>query len=213
MYVVHIDQGIGKFAGIRSMGESKGEYVILEYAEGDKIYVPISSLDRIQIYKGAMDKPIKLTRLGTREWSNAKRRARKATEVIAGELLAIAAARKLSKRKSYGEDGIWQAQFEDGFPYEETPDQLRVTDEVKRDLEGTIPLDRLISGDVGYGKTEVAMRAAFKVATANKQVAVLAPTTLLQVNTTRPLQSGCGRFRCGWRCCPVWLAQRSNERC
>ena len=179
MYVVHIDQGIGKFAGIRSMGESKGEYVILEYAEGDKIYVPISSLDRIQIYKGAMDKPIKLTRLGTREWSNAKRRARKATEVIAGELLAIAAARKLSKRKSYGEDGIWQAQFEDGFPYEETPDQLRVTDEVKRDLEGTIPLDRLISGDVGYGKTEVAMRAAFKVATANKQVAVLAPTTLL----------------------------------
>ena len=178
-YVVHIEHGIARFAGTQVMGEDGREFLVLEYAEDDKLYVPTEQLDRIQLYHGAGDTAPKLTRLGTQEWSRAKARAQRATEQLAGELIALYASRSVAEGISAGEDTPWQDQLESSFPYEETDDQLRTIEEVKKDLESTHPMDRLVCGDVGYGKTEVALRAAFKVAQSGRQVAILVPTTVL----------------------------------
>ena len=178
-YVVHVEHGIARFAGTQVMGEDGREFLVLEYAEDDKLYVPTEQLDRIQLYHGSGDTAPKLTRLGTQEWSRAKARAQKATEQLAGELIALYASRSVAEGISSGQDTPWQDQLESSFPYEETDDQLRTILEVKADLESTHPMDRLVCGDVGYGKTEVALRAAFKVAQSGRQVAILVPTTVL----------------------------------
>ena len=178
-YVVHIEHGIGIFNGTQVMGDEGREYLVLEYAEEDKLYVPTEHLDRIQIYHGPSDAAPKLTRLGTQEWSKARARAKLATEQLAGELIALYAARELSEGFAVDADTPWQDALEASFPYEETPDQLSTLEQVKKDLESPHPMDRLVCGDVGYGKTEIALRAAFKVVQSGRQVAILVPTTVL----------------------------------
>jgi len=180
VYLVHIEHGIGRFIEtVNVEGQGNREYLLLEYAEGDKLYVPMDQLDRLTPYHGGGDDAPKLTRLGTQEWVRAKARARRATEQLAGELLALYAARAATPGFSARPDSPWQDQLEASFPFEETPDQLTTIGEVKVDLEAPTPMDRLVCGDVGYGKTEIAIRAAFKVVQSGRQVAVLVPTTVL----------------------------------
>lgn len=180
VYLVHIEHGIGRFIEtVNVEGQGNREYLLLEYAEGDKLYVPMDQLDRLTPYHGGGDDAPKLTRLGTQEWVRAKARARRATEQLAGELLALYAARAATVGFSARPDSPWQDQLEASFPFEETPDQLTTIGEVKVDLEAPKPMDRLVCGDVGYGKTEIAIRAAFKVVQSGRQVAVLVPTTVL----------------------------------
>jgi transcription-repair coupling factor (superfamily II helicase) len=178
-YVVHIEHGIGKFTGAQVMGDEGREYLVLEYAEDDKLYVPTEHLDRIQLYHGPTDTAPKLTRLGTQEWSRARARAKRATEQLAGELIALYAAREVTEGLSASPDTPWQDALEASFPYQETPDQLTTLEQVKKDLESPHPMDRLVCGDVGYGKTEIALRAAFKVVQSGRQVGILVPTTVL----------------------------------
>ena len=178
-YVVHIEHGIAKFSGITRMGTSSIEYMILEYAGGDKLYVPVDQIDRVGRYIGGGDKIPVLNRLGTQDWSRAKQKARKAVEDIAEELLTLYAARETASGFAFSPDTVWQQEMEASFPYVETPDQMTVQEEVKEDMSKAKPMDRLIMGDVGYGKTEIALRAAFKSIMDNKQVAVLVPTTVL----------------------------------
>jgi transcription-repair coupling factor (superfamily II helicase) len=159
-------------------GEDK-EYLVLEYADNDKLYVPTDHLDRVGAYVGAQDQQPSLTRLGTAEWSRIKERVKGATRELAQDLLKLYAARQVSQGHQFGEDTVWQQELEDSFPYEETPDQVRAIEEVKVDMEQPRPMDRLICGDVGYGKTEIALRAAFKTVSDGMQVGLLVPTTVL----------------------------------
>jgi transcription-repair coupling factor (superfamily II helicase) len=180
-YVVHIDHGVARFAGtthLESAGEER-EYLVLEYAGDDRLYVPTEQLDRIGAYVSANDYQPTLTRLGGNEWQRIKERARGAAREIAEELLRLYATRESIDGHRFGADAAWQRDLEDAFPYVETPDQLRAINEVKGDMEVSRPMDRLICGDVGYGKTEVALRAAFKAVNEGMQVAVLVPTTVL----------------------------------
>jgi transcription-repair coupling factor (superfamily II helicase) len=180
-FVVHIDHGIGKFIGLTRF-ESDGnlnEYIVIEYASGDKLYVPISQIDRISRYVGGRDQRPSLSRLNTQEWSQVKARIKKAVQNIAEELLKLYATRQMITGFAYSRDSVWQSELESSFPYEETADQLEALMEVKADMEKPRPMDRLICGDVGYGKTEIALRAAFKAVMDNKQVAILVPTTVL----------------------------------
>jgi transcription-repair coupling factor (superfamily II helicase) len=180
-YVVHIEHGIAQFEGLirRTVGEIEREYLVLRYAAGDKIYVPVDQVDRVTRYIGAGDGSPTLTRLGTQEWERAKRKARAAVEDLAEDLLTLYAQRQMKQGHAFAPDNEWQRDLEGAFPYIETDDQLRAIVEVKRDMEQTVPMDRLICGDVGFGKTEVALRAAFKALQDGKQVAVLVPTTVL----------------------------------
>ena len=179
-YVVHVEHGVARFAGTHVMDSRDGrEFLVLEYADEDKLYVPTDHLDRIQFYHGSGDAHPRLTRLGTQEWNRAKARARRATEQLAGELMALYAARSVVDGFRCEPDTPWQDALEASFPYEETPDQLTTIDAVKEDLLAAQPMDRLVCGDVGYGKTEVALRAAFKVVQSGRQVAILVPTTVL----------------------------------
>ena len=180
-YVVHVEHGIGRFVGTGRMSDDKGgtEYLILQYARGDKLYVPMEHLDRVAPYVAPMEQPPSLTRLGTQEWRRAKERAERSTRLMAAELLSLYAARELVDGHSFPPDVPWQAELEESFPYEETPDQLATIGEVKSDMESRKPMDRLVCGDVGYGKTEIALRAAFKAVMDGRQVAVLVPTTVL----------------------------------
>ena len=179
-FVVHVEHGVARFTGTHVMDSRDGrEFLVLEYADGDKLYVPTDHLDRIQFYHGSGDAQPRLTRLGTQEWSRAKARARRATEQLAGELMALYAARSVVAGFQSEADTPWQDALEASFPYEETPDQLTTIDAVKEDLLAPQPMDRLVCGDVGYGKTEVALRAAFKVVQSGRQVAILVPTTVL----------------------------------
>ena len=179
-FVVHVEHGVARFTGTHVMDSRDGrEFLVLEYADGDKLYVPTDHLDRIQFYHGSGDAQPRLTRLGTQEWSRAKARARRATEQLAGELMALYAARSVVAGFQCEADTPWQDALEASFPYEETPDQLTTIDAVKEDLLAPQPMDRLVCGDVGYGKTEVALRAAFKVVQSGRQVAILVPTTVL----------------------------------
>lgn len=180
-YVVHIDHGVGRFVGttVRQIDDREREYLLLEYAAGDRLMVPTDQIDRVGPYVGASDRPPALTRLGTQEWHRAKQRARASTAQVAKELLAIYAAREVVPGRAFGADTPWQQEMEAAFPYVETPDQLRTIGEVKQDMQQPKPMDRIVAGDVGYGKTEVALRAAFKAVTESTQVAVLVPTTVL----------------------------------
>ena len=179
--VVHIDHGIARFAGLtRRMTDGvEREYLELEYAEGDRLFVPTDQLDAVSAYVGPSDRPPSLTRLGSQEWAHTKRRVRRAVAEIAQELLDLYARRAVAEGDACAEDGPWQIEMEGAFPFVETPDQLQAIMDVKADMESTRPMDRLIAGDVGYGKTEVAVRAAFKAVMAGRQVAVLVPTTVL----------------------------------
>jgi transcription-repair coupling factor (superfamily II helicase) len=179
-YVVHVEHGIAIYGGLvkMSMGGVEREYMLLQYAEGDRLYVPADQTDRVAPYIGAGPPPT-LHRLGTAEWTRTKKRVKEAAEQLARELLDLYAARELAPGHAFSPDTPWQYELEESFPYIETPDQLRAIAEVKSDMEQPRPMDRLICGDVGYGKTEVALRAAFKAVMDGKQVAVLVPTTVL----------------------------------
>ena len=179
--IVHVDHGIGRFVGMRLMGEDgQGrEYMQLEYAEGDKLYVPVEHLDRVQKYVGGGDAAPKLQRLGSGEWDRAKRKVRESVEEVARDLLDLYSRRQLVEGHAFSEDGPWQQELEQSFPYDETPDQIHVMQEIKADMEDSRPMDRLVCGDVGFGKTELAVRGAFKAVMDGKQVAILVPTTVL----------------------------------
>ncbi len=179
--VVHAEFGIGRFQGLekRTLGGAEREFLVLTYAGGDVLYVPIYQADRLSRYVGVDDGPPDLSRLGTQEWARVKRRTREAVEEVARELLELYAMRESVRGHAFSPDTPWQAELEASFPYVETEDQLRALAEVKADMQRPRPMDRLICGDVGYGKTEVALRAAFKAVMDGKQVAVLVPTTVL----------------------------------
>ncbi len=181
-YVVHVDYGIGQFKGMRArtVEGNEREYLLVEYAENGLLFVPIHQSDRLTRYVGADDAPPKMSTLGKQDvWNRAKEKARKAAYEEAKELLQIYAERARSSGFHFRPDTPWQRELEASFPYVETVDQVRVIDEVKRDMENGMPMDRLVCGDVGYGKTEVALRAAFKAVMDEKQVAILVPTTVL----------------------------------
>ena len=180
-YVVHTDHGVALFSGTTVMGEgdSQREYLVLDYAEGDKLYVPTDHADRVGRYSASGDQRPTLTRLGTQDWLRAKRRVRRSVQEMAQELLGLYAQREVTTGIAFAPDTPWERELEDSFPYVETPDQASTIGQVKADMEQAGPMDRLVAGDVGYGKTEVALRAAFKAVAGGKQVAILVPTTVL----------------------------------
>ena len=180
-FVVHINHGIGVFEGIKTidLGDSKREMIVVRYADEALLYVPLEQAHLIELYVSVGECKPSLDNLGSSKWSAKKRKAEKAVLDLAAKLLESQAARAALEGHAFPTDSEWQLAFEKAFPYPETFDQLRAIDEIKRDMENSRPMDRLICGDVGFGKTEVAVRAAFKAAVAGKQVAVLAPTTIL----------------------------------
>ena len=184
-YVVHLEHGIGIYRGIETItaGESTLEVAIVEYEGGDRLNVPLYRLDQLERYRAAGEDgdrpPPRIHRLGGSTWQRVRERTRQAIKQMAAELLDLYARRTVSTGFSFPPDTKWQRELESSFLYEDTPDQRKATDEVKRDMEGPLPMDRLLVGDVGYGKTEIAVRAAFKAVQAGKQVAVLVPTTIL----------------------------------
>ncbi|MGE5629538.1 MAG: transcription-repair coupling factor [Caulobacteraceae bacterium] len=180
-FVVHENHGIGQYLGIEKLkidGMTR-DYLHIKYSGNDKLYIPTDQLDMIQKYIGSEDKGPKLNKLGGTEWVKVKARARKAIETLALDLLKLYAERQQSVGFAFSEDSRWQKEFEDMFPYQETQDQIRCIEEIKQNMESTLVMDRLLCGDVGYGKTEVALRAAFKCVMDNKQAAILVPTTIL----------------------------------
>lgn len=181
-YVVHIDHGVGRFAGLVRVAGADGsmqEMIKLTYQNDDVVFVSIHSLHKVSKYKGKEGEPPHLSRLGTGAWDKLKERTKKKIKDIARDLIKLYSRRREEKGFAFSHDSFMQHELEAGFAYEDTPDQLRVTQEVKADMEGSRPMDRLVCGDVGFGKTEIAVRAAMKAAADNKQVAVLVPTTVL----------------------------------
>lgn len=180
-YVVHVDYGLGRFVGLRrrTLEGTEREYLEIEYGGNDTLFVPIHQADRLTRYVGPDDKPPTLNKLGQADWIRIRARAQKAAEEEARELLDVYARRAAATKQPVSPDTHWQAELEAAFPYVETDDQLKAVQSVKADMESAHPMDRLICGDVGYGKTEVALRAAFKAVMDGKQVAVLVPTTIL----------------------------------
>ena len=180
-YVVHENHGIGKFIGIEQLkvqGEKK-DYIKIKYAGDDMLYVPVEQMDIVQKYIGGDSASPRINKLSGGEWKATKARAKAAIAVFAKDLIDLYAHRKLEKGHAFEKDTVWQKEFEDSFPYQETEDQLRSAEEIKRDMEKPFPMDRLLCGDVGFGKTEVAARALFKCVAEGKQAAVLVPTTIL----------------------------------
>ncbi|MGE3176732.1 MAG: transcription-repair coupling factor, partial [Vicinamibacterales bacterium] len=186
--VVHVDHGIGVFVGLKQIGvgDATQEFLELRYAGEDKLFVPVERLDLVQKFTGATRPPV--DRLGGTSWERAKTKVKKAMRDMAEELLKLYAARKAVPGHAFSPDSHWQQEFEDAFAYELTPDQKAAITDIKRDMESTMPMDRLLCGDVGYGKTEVAMRAAFKAVMDAKQVAFLAPTTVLAFQHLKTLR-------------------------
>jgi transcription-repair coupling factor (superfamily II helicase) len=180
-FVVHVDYGIGRFIGLvrRVLDKHEREFLVVEYDGGDQVFVPVFQADRLTRYVGTEGGLPNVTRLGTQEWSNAKASVKEAVKKIAEELLELYAKRQTISGYAYQPDTQWQKELEDSFPYMETPDQISAIADIKRDMETARPMDRLLCGDVGYGKTEVALRAAFKAVQDGRQVAVLVPTTVL----------------------------------
>lgn len=181
-HVVHDIHGIGIYRGIEQMeiGDLTKDLMIIEYAGDDRLYLPIEQMDAVQVYVGTGgDHKPKINKIGNPDWQKAKTKAKKAVEDMADELIALYSKRREMKGYAFGLDTPWQKEFEDDFPYTETDDQLRCVDEIKTDMESDIPMDRLLCGDVGYGKTEVALRAAFKAIMDGRQCAILVPTTIL----------------------------------
>ncbi|HUY96046.1 MAG TPA: transcription-repair coupling factor [Verrucomicrobiae bacterium] len=179
--VVHRDHGIARFLAMQRVAEGDGdhEYMQLEYADGHRLYVPVEHLDRVDRYVGGDEAHPQLSRLGTGEWERTRQRVRRRVDAIAKDLVELYASRLEVVGHAFAEDSRWQAELEAAFPYEETKDQLLVLSDIKRDMESPRPMDRLLCGDVGFGKTEIALRAAFKAAQDGFQVAVLVPTTVL----------------------------------
>ena len=212
-YIVHDQHGIGRFIELVSRTIGRGDaastrdYLVIEYAPSkrgqpaDRLFVPTDALDQISKYTGS-DEPA-LTKMGGADWAKTKARAKKAVNEVAKELIRLYAVRQQTKGHAFGPDTPWQRELEDAFPYVETPDQLVTIDEVKADMEKPVPMDRLLTGDVGYGKTEIAVRAAFKAVADGKQVAVLAPTTLLVSQHTETFTERYAGF-------PVRVAQLSR---
>jgi transcription-repair coupling factor (superfamily II helicase) len=180
-YVVHVDYGIGRYNGLvkRSLEGAERDFLWVEYDGGDQLYVPVHQADRLSRYIGTEHNPPNLTRLGTTEWANVKQKVREGVLEVAKELLELYAKRQVARGNAFSKDTPWQSELEASFPYIETEDQMQAIEEVKQDMENKRPMDRLLCGDVGYGKTEVALRAAFKAVMDGKQVAVLVPTTVL----------------------------------
>ncbi|MGA3091847.1 MAG: transcription-repair coupling factor [Terriglobales bacterium] len=180
-YVVHVEHGIGQYQGLKEINQGDGaaEFMVLEYAEAARLYVPLTRLDLVQKYRSAEGAKPVLNHLGTQAWGKTKARVRKAMKDMTDELVKLYAQRQAARGHTFPPDTEWMKEFEDSFEYNETGDQAQAIADVKRDMESQLPMDRLLCGDVGYGKTEVAMRAAFKALSDNKQVAVLAPTTVL----------------------------------
>jgi len=180
-FVVHVEHGIGQYQGLKEIaqGDLRAEFMVLEYAEAAKLYVPLTRLDLVQKYRSAEGVHPPLAHLGTGTWAKTKARVKKAVQEMADELLKLYAQRQAVEGHAFPADSQWQHEFEDAFEFSETEDQAQAITDVKRDMQAQRPMDRLLCGDVGYGKTEVAMRAAFKAVGDNKQVAVLAPTTVL----------------------------------
>src|ERR1700758_1511314 len=180
-YVVHVEHGIGQYQGLKEInqGEGNAEFMLLEYAEGARLYVPLTRLDLIQKYRSSEGVKPALSHLGTQAWAKTKARVRKAMQDMTEELLKLYAQRKMAEGHAFPSGNEFVREFEDAFEFSETEDQAQAIADVMRDMESSLPMDRLLCGDVGYGKTEVAMRAAFKAISDNKQVAVLAPTTVL----------------------------------
>ncbi len=180
-YVVHVEHGIAEYKGLKEItqGDSAGEFMVLEFAEAAKLYVPLTRLDLIQKYRSTEGARPQLSRMGGTAWGKAKAKVKKAMKDMAEELLKLYAVRKTAAGHAFPPENQFQSEFEEAFEHSETDDQLQASSEIKRDMESTMPMDRLLCGDVGYGKTEVAMRAAFKAVSDGKQVAVLAPTTVL----------------------------------
>ncbi|MGG1572713.1 transcription-repair coupling factor [Fictibacillus sp. NRS-1165] len=180
-YVVHVNHGIGKYLGIETL-EIKGvhkDYLHIRYAGNDKLYVPVEQIDQVQKFVGSEAKEPKIYALGGNDWKKVKSKVKSSVQDIADDLIKLYAEREASVGYAFGKDGAEQQEFESSFPYQETDDQLRAINEIKTDMERTRPMDRLLCGDVGYGKTEVAIRAAFKAVMDGKQVAFLVPTTIL----------------------------------
>ena len=200
--VVHIEHGIGRFAGVTmrvSTGVEK-EYLMLEYAGGDTLYVPVDQVARVSLYIGGGERTPSLSRLGSQEWNRARQKVKESVADVAGELIELYATREAGGGLKFSPDTLWQQELEASFPYVETTDQIDALKSVKADMESLKPMDRLVCGDVGYGKTEVAVRAAFKAVMDGKQVAVLVPTTILaqqHLNTFTerlkafPVKAGC----------------------
>ena len=180
-YVVHADHGVARFLGLREIaqGETRGDYMLLEYAGEAKLYVPLTRMDLVQRFRGAGESQPTLDRMGGATWSRTKSRVKAKMRDMADELLKLYAGRKMAEGFGFSPDSNWQREFEDAFEFTETKDQVTAIQEIKRDMENPQPMDRLLCGDVGFGKTEVVMRAAFKALGDGKQVVVLAPTTVL----------------------------------
>lgn len=191
-FIVHIDHGIGRFAGLVRMPAADGEMqemIKLTYRNDDAVYVSIHALQKVSKYKGKDGEPPRVSALGTGAWEKLKERTKKKIKDIARDLIALYSRRREEKGFAFSHDSFMQHELEAGFAYEDTPDQLRVTQEVKADMESARPMDRLVCGDVGFGKTEIAVRAALKAAADNKQVAVLVPTTVLALQHYRTFSS------------------------
>lgn len=195
-FVTHIDFGIAKFAGLekKEVNGHEQEAIRLVYKDDDLLYVSIHSLHKISKYSGKEGTPPVISKLGSQEWENKKAKAKKRVKDIAKELIELYAKRKSAPGYAYSQDGFLQAELESSFMYEDTPDQARATEDVKKDMEQPHPMDRLVCGDVGFGKTEVAIRAAFKAATDGKQVAVLVPTTILAMQHFRTFSDRLSSF-------------------
>ena len=195
-YVVHQDYGIGKYLGIKTIENKKvkNDYLIIEYAENGKLYIPVEKVCRLQKYLGSFDKVPKLTKLNTKEWEKKKAKVKEKLIQIAKDLIKTQAKRELLKGYIYKKDSEEQLAFESDFEYTETLDQIRAIEDVKKDMESEQPVDRLICGDVGFGKTEVALRAAFKAVDNGKQVALLAPTTVLSRQHYYTFKERCEKY-------------------
>ncbi|HET8629672.1 MAG TPA: transcription-repair coupling factor [Thermomicrobiales bacterium] len=203
-FVVHLEHGIARYAGMATMAVGEAapgggpapsrEFLVLEYAGDDKLYVPIDQTDRVAPYTGPGGDDPQLNRLGSPEWARTKRRVQRAVADMADELLALYATREATPGHAFGPDTTWDRELTESFPYVETEDQLRAIEDVKADMERERPMDRLVAGDVGYGKTEVALRAAFKAVNDGTQVAVLVPTTVLALQHTRTFKERLATF-------------------
>jgi transcription-repair coupling factor (superfamily II helicase) len=195
-FVVHIEHGIGVFQGLvhLDVDQAHREYLQVDYAAGDRLYVPTYQGDRLSRYVGAKAEPPRIDRLGTTHWSRVKQSAKQAVEEIARDLLDLYSMREVVEGFAFSPDTPWQRELDASFPYFETEDQLRAIEEIKRDMERPRPMDRLVCGDVGYGKTEVALRAAFKAVMDNKQVALLVPTTVLAQQHYRTFEERLSAF-------------------
>src|SRR5271156_4924650 len=196
-YVVHVEHGIARYMGLREIEQDgiKVEFMVLEFAEQARLYVPLTRLDLIQKYRSTDAGPAPvLNRLGSQQWAKTKARVKKAMQDMADELLKLYAQRKAAEGHAFPADNDFQQEFEDAFDYNETEDQISAIADIKRDMESTLPMDRLLVGDVGYGKTEVAMRAAFKAVQDGRQVAVLTPTTVLSFQHFETFKSRFSKF-------------------